>query len=285
MRKSAAFHFCFQQEAGSDVHKLYIYDNVSEYGKWNWETWTYEESPTSAKYFRDQLEAVPNEHTIELHINSNGGSVKEGVAIYNLLKRHGAHKVGYVDGVAYSIAFVILQACDERIMGVGTSALIHNMWIETWGNSEQLRKEADDLDVLMDSNRKIFMERAKGITEEELKTKMSEETYLTPEQCVEYGFCDRVETADNEPETEQQTQQALQQALQQMSMKLAQQKSFRQELQDIHDAMKPPAQVQEDALGDGGRDGREQKQQKNKMQQIFERIAAKKEREESDNEE
>lgn len=276
MKKAADFHFCFQQEAGSNVHKLYIYDNVSEYGGWNWSTWEYEESQTSAKYFRDQLEAIPEEHTIELHINSNGGSVKEGVAIYNLLKRHGAHKVGYVDGVAYSIAFVILQACDERIMGVGTSALIHNMWIETWGNAEQLRKEADDLDVLMESNRKIFMERAKGITEEELKAKMSAETYLTPEQCVEYGFCDKVETTG--AAAGQQTQQALQQALQQMSVKLAQQKSFRQELLMLHGGVEPPKEPQVDnstleAKKPQENDG--EKPQKNKMQMIFEKIAAK----------
>ena len=61
--------------------------------------------------------------------------------------------------MAYSVAFVILQACDEkRIMGIGTSALIHEIWIETCGNAKELRKMADDLDVLMESNRKIFLD-------------------------------------------------------------------------------------------------------------------------------
>ena len=95
---------------------LYIYDDVTEYGEFNWNTWEYEESETSAKYFAEKLQEIPEGVSIELHINSNGGSVKEGVAIYNLLKQKENHKVGIVDGVAHSVAFLILQACDERQM-------------------------------------------------------------------------------------------------------------------------------------------------------------------------
>ena len=59
---------------------LYIYDDVTEYGEFNWDTWEYDESETSAKYFAQKLGEIPDGQTIELHINSNGGSVKEGVA-------------------------------------------------------------------------------------------------------------------------------------------------------------------------------------------------------------
>ena len=51
MRQQKA-HYCFRQEAGSDVHKLYIYDDVSEYGTFDWWTWEYTESETSAEFFR-----------------------------------------------------------------------------------------------------------------------------------------------------------------------------------------------------------------------------------------
>ena len=135
-------NYCFKQAADPAVHLLYIYDDVSAYGEFDWKTWSYTESETSAKYFRDQLAAIPEDHTIELHINSNGGSVKEGVTIYNLLKQSGSHVKGIVDGVAYSVAFVILQACDERIMGVGTTALIHEPWVTASGNARELRKTA-----------------------------------------------------------------------------------------------------------------------------------------------
>ena len=83
----AQAHYCFKQEAGSNIVKLYIYDDVSEYGEFDWWTWEYKESETSAKYFKKALENVSESDTIELHINSYGGSVKEGVAIYNLLKQ------------------------------------------------------------------------------------------------------------------------------------------------------------------------------------------------------
>ena len=127
-----------------------------------------------------------------MYINSNGGSVKEGTAIYNQLKRHKAHKTGYVDGVAHSIAFVILQACDHRVMGEGTSALLHEMWVCTAGNARQLREEADQLDILMQGSRKLFMQRAKNITEEELQSLMEKETMLTPDMALEYGFIDEI---------------------------------------------------------------------------------------------
>ena len=142
----------FEQLAGQDTYKLYVYDDVTAYGDFNWETWQYDESETSAKYFRDQLEAIPETGTIELHVNSNGGSVKEGVAIYNLLKQHKAEKICYVDGFAYSIASVICMACDKIIMGPGTSMLIHNMAMSVYGDAQMLRKCADDLDVLMEWN-------------------------------------------------------------------------------------------------------------------------------------
>ncbi len=224
--------YCFQKV--NNTHKLYIYDDVTAYGSFNWSTWSYDESETSAKYFRDQLEAISDTDTIELHINSNGGSVKEGVAIYNQLKQKGCHKVGYVDGVAYSIAFVILQACDERIMGVGTSALIHDMWVEVAGNARELRKAADDLDVLMQSNRQIFMQRS-NLDEQQLIEMMEKETFLTPDECLEYGLIDEIGEyqADNSKQTEN-----LEQQVEQMKNLLAQQSAFKEQLEKMHQNIK-----------------------------------------------
>lgn len=228
-------NFCFQQSAG--VHKLYIYDDVTAYGTFDWTTWTMKESETSAKYFRDQLEAIPDTATIELHINSNGGSVKEGVAIYTQLKQKSCKKVGYVDGVAYSVAFLILQACDERIMGLGTSALVHNMWMSVEGNAKELRKAADDLDVLMESNRKIFLERS-NLEEQQLIDMMEAETFLTPDQCLEYGLIDKI---DSYQADEQDTQQKLMEQVQQLTQMIAQQKSFREQMQAMIQPPAPPS--------------------------------------------
>lgn len=203
MVKVPRIQFLFKQEGNK--HQIYVYDDIEEGGRFDWKTWEYKESETSAKYFQQKLEEIPEDAEIELFFNSNGGSVKEGTAIYNQLKRHKAHKTGYVDGVAHSIAFVMLQACDHRVMGEGTSALLHEMWACVAGNAAQLRTEADQLDDLMVASRKLFMLRAKNITEEELKVLMEKETMLTPDKALEYGFIDEIAgRKENVPEGAQQ---------------------------------------------------------------------------------
>lgn len=203
MVKVPKIQFLFKQEG--EKYQIYVYDDIQEEGKFDWTTWDYKESETSAKYFQKKLDEIPEDAEIELYFNSNGGSVKEGTAIYNQLKRHKAHKTGYVDGVAHSIAFVMLQACDHRVMGEGTSALLHEMWTCVAGNASQLRTEADQLDDLMVASRKLFMLRAKNITEDELKNLMEKETMLTPDKALEYGFIDEIAgRKENIPEGVQQ---------------------------------------------------------------------------------
>lgn len=228
-------NYCFKQAADPMVHLLYIYDDVSAYGEFDWKTWSYTESETSAKYFRDQLSEIPAEHTIELHINSNGGSVKEGVTIYNLLKQSGCKVRGIVDGVAYSVAFVILQACDERIMGVGTTALIHEPWVTASGNARELRKTADDLDVLTASNRKIFLERS-NLEEQQLADMMEAETFLTPDDCLQYGLIDKVEDYGKGEDT---TREGMQKRLQEVMQHMRDTKSFREQLELMQGTQEP----------------------------------------------
>lgn len=187
----------FEQSANGlgATHRLYIYDEVRAEGKFNWKTWEYEDSETSAKYFRDQLDAIPNGETIELHVNSAGGEVGEGVTIYNLLRQKagaGSRIVGYVDGMAYSVAVNIVMACDEIHMGLGTSMFLHNPWTIAQGNADQLRSMADQLDELSEASLQLYMSRATGITEEELREMMKKETMLAPDKCLQYGFCDVV---------------------------------------------------------------------------------------------
>ena len=212
------------QEA--NLTRLYLYDDVTEYGEFDWETWDYKESETSAKYFAGKLGEIPDGQTIELHINSNGGSVKEGVAIYNLLKQKQSHKIGIVDGVAHSVAFLVLQACDERKMCLGTTALIHNMWMYCAGNATQLRKFADDLDAMMEANRQVFLERA-TITEDELKTLMEQEAYLTPDKALEYGLIDAIE---GKREAEPEKTEELMQKLSDLRREMNSQQSFREQI-------------------------------------------------------
>lgn len=210
METPKTFYAWQQAEEGGNVYKLYIYDDISKYGKFNWHTWEYDESETSANHIRKLLEQLPEGAELEIHINSNGGEAFEAVAIYNLLNQYKGHKTSYVDGVAHSAAFIIPFACDHRIMGIGTACLFHNMWSYVTGNATELRNAADRLDALMESNRKIYLQRAKNLTEKDIISMMEKETILTPEQCLEYGFCDEIKGyAQNPEELEQQTEQYL----------------------------------------------------------------------------
>jgi ATP-dependent protease ClpP protease subunit len=171
---------------------MYIYGNV-EGDTYDW--WTDEkiESETSANHFRNELAKYPNASQINIYINSYGGSVFEGTAIYTQLKRHSAQKTVYVDGFACSVASVIAMAGDKVIMPPNTMMMIHNAWNIVYGNARELRKAADDLDTIMEGNRQAYLEKAQGkISEEQLIELLDNETWLTAKQCFEYGFCDEI---------------------------------------------------------------------------------------------
>lgn len=180
-----------KQAASPGTLELYIYGDVEGDGC-DW--WRDEviRSETSANAFRDALAAHPNVTQIDLYINSYGGSVFEGTAIYNQLRRHPAHKTVYVDGFACSIASVIAMAGDEVVMPRNTLMMIHNMWVGAVGNAAELRKAADDLDVINAAGRQAYLEKAgEKLDEAALTDMMDAETWLTAEQCIQYGLADR----------------------------------------------------------------------------------------------
>jgi len=181
-----------KQSANPDTLELYIYGDVQgDY--FDWTTWGMVESETSANHFKAELAKYPNVKTINLYVNSYGGSVFEGTAIYSQLKRHPAQKIGYVDGFACSIATIPLMACDKVIMPKNTMMMIHNMWTIAAGNAAQLRKEADDLDVIMAGNRQAYLEKSGGkLSEKKLIQMLDEETWLTADDCVKYGLADEI---------------------------------------------------------------------------------------------
>ena len=230
------------QEKSTEAVKLYIYDDVTATGNFNWNTWEYEESETSAKYMRNQLEQIGSGVDIELHINSAGGEVSEGVAIYNLLKQksQSGNKIrAFIDGMAYSVAMVIAMAADEIHMGLGTSMLLHYPWMWCAGNAEELRNYAKQLDALGESSLQLFLHRAGDrITYEELDTMMREETRLDPETCVKYGFADVVDEykAENEPPM---TVEQLRRENVQLRQELSARASEMSEIQQLLAGLKP----------------------------------------------
>ncbi len=179
------------KQAADNVPELYIYGDVEGDGYgWFGETI---ESETSAKHLREALAGHPDAPELRIYINSYGGSVFEGTAIYNRLRRHPAKKTVYIDGFACSIASVIAMAGDEIVMPPNTLMMIHNMSMAAWGTASQLRKAADDLNVINMAGRAAYLERAGGkLDEETLVQMMDAETWLTAQQCVAYGLADRI---------------------------------------------------------------------------------------------
>ena len=188
-----------KQAAQNNVLEIYIYGDIESDG-YDW--WTDEviRSETSANTFREELAKYADVAEIKLYINSNGGSVFEGTAIYNQLKRHPAKKTVYIDGFACSIASVIAMAGDEIIMPRNALMMIHNMWMCAYVNSVELRKAADDLDIINNAGKQAYLQKAgEKVDEERLTRMMDDETWLTAEDCIRYGLADRFADEDADP--------------------------------------------------------------------------------------
>lgn len=185
-----------RQQADPSTLDLYIYGDVEPDG---YDCWTDEavRSETSANTFRAELDARPDVSQINIYINSYGGSVFEGTAIYNQLKRHPAHKTVYIDGFACSVASVIAMAGDEIVMPRNALMMVHNMWMYAQGNAAELRKAADDLDKINEAGRAAYLEKAGDKLTPEMIAELEDgETWLTAEECISYGLADRYADQD-----------------------------------------------------------------------------------------
>lgn len=146
----------------------------------------------TAPGFKQQLDELGNISEIDVHINSSGGNVFEGHAIYNMLKMHKAKINIYIDALAASIASVIAMSGDTIFMHKNSFLMIHNSWIMTVGNAKELRDTADLLDKTDEASNQAYLDRALNISEEELKELLDAETWLTASEALEKGFIDEI---------------------------------------------------------------------------------------------
>ena len=186
-----------QKAEDAKTADVYLYgDIVGDSVDW----WTGEKtkSSTSANTMKEELEGLGQLDTVNLYINSFGGSCYEGHAVANILRRCKAKTVAHIDAYACSVASIIACACDEVRMPRNTVMMIHNAWVPfVSGNSKELRKIADDLDVENSAFKTIYLDKAGDkLNAQTLDKLLDEETYLTAEQCFELGLCDVVETFD-----------------------------------------------------------------------------------------
>lgn len=162
---------------------LYFYgDIVSE----SWMSEWYEDDmcPADVKSFLEGLENVSN---INIHINSGGGSVFGGLAIYNQLKRYNATITTYIDGLAASIASVIAMAGDKIVMPENALLMIHKPLTWCYGNADELQKQIDLLNTCQKSILSIYMKKVRnGVTEEEINSLINAETWMTGAEVSNY---------------------------------------------------------------------------------------------------
>ena len=160
---------------------IYIYDEIGWFG-------------VIAVDFAKELAGI-KASTIHVRINSPGGSVMDGMAIYNLLKTKNAKIITHIDGIAASISSVIAMAGDEVIAGEGTYLMIHPPWSIIGGTAEDLRKEADVLDKVFGQISGIYQSKT-GMSAEDVEAMMRAETWLTGDEAMAKKLVSRVEKYD-----------------------------------------------------------------------------------------
>jgi len=145
----------------------------------------------SAKQFSDDLKKLGAVKTINLRINSEGGSVFDGRTMHTLLADHKARKVVHVDGLAASAASFLAMAGDEIVIAKGAFMMIHNSSIVTFGGADDLRRTADLLDSVNGTIRETYAARTKAPLDK-IKDWMDAETWFTGAEAVAAGFADRL---------------------------------------------------------------------------------------------
>ena len=176
----------YRVENKADETTVYIYDEISFWG-------------VDAAVFVKDFNKIESK-TINLRVNSPGGSVFDGTAIFNAIKQHPSKTIAHVDGLAASIASVIVMAADEVIMAENAFLMIHEPWSMVVGGSEDMRKEADLLDKVRGTIAKTYTDKS-GKEEKEVFDLMEAETWFTAQEAYDEGFVDTIAEDSKEKAT------------------------------------------------------------------------------------
>ena len=164
-----------------EICDIYLYGNIGEWDEVN----SYD--------FRCSLSNIEDTKPINIHISSYGGEVNEGLAIGSLIKQHKGKTVAIIDSWACSIASIIACSCDEIEMYSSSMLMIHNALCGIIGNAKELREKADVLDKVSESLKTVYLSKAnESLTLEKLTELMDNESWLSANECIEYGLCDRI---------------------------------------------------------------------------------------------
>lgn len=166
-----------QNKAG-ETPALYIYDEIGYWGD-------------SAKDLVDALQEIKGD-ALDVHVNSPGGDIFDGLAIYQALKDHPARVTVKVDGLAASIASVIAMAGDEVIIAPKASMMVHDGWTMAVGSAKDMRKTADLLDKQSDIIASVYADKT-GQPADFWRGVMAEDSWYNAEEALAAGLADQIE--------------------------------------------------------------------------------------------
>lgn len=179
------FSMKLDEQGAADI---YIFGDITPY-KW-------EDSDVVAYDLATQIKNLPQEAEITVHINSNGGDLKEGLGIYNVLK--GRNVTTICEGFAASSASVIFCAGTKRVMNAASLLFIHNASMIAAGNADDFEKAADDLRIITNAAKEAYREAGVNVTDAQLDAMMDSETWITPRDAVEMGFATEIAEAEED---------------------------------------------------------------------------------------
>ena len=165
-----------QNKAG-ETADIYIFDEIGTYG-------------VTAQDFISEIKGL-KDMPINLRINSLGGDVFDGMAMYNVIKRREAKTTVYIEGIAASIATIIALGADEVIMAENSLFMIHNAWGGTSGEAKDMRKTAETLDKITSELTDIYVKKT-GLSYDTLAEMMDEESWLNADEAFALGFIDTI---------------------------------------------------------------------------------------------
>lgn len=183
------------KETADNEATIYLYDmivNTDEEAAW----W----GGVSPKAFIKELNSITAD-TIHLRINSPGGSVFAARSIEQAIREHKSTVIAHIDGYAASAASFLIMAANQVIIAPGAFVMIHKAWTMTYGNQDDLIKEAGLLGQIDGSLVKTYAEKT-GQDSQQIQTWMADETWFDAEQAVELGFADSIATEESVSNTD-----------------------------------------------------------------------------------
>ncbi len=169
----------------SKIGEVYIYGGIYSYKD--------DDDDVTAKSFNEDLKALGDIDTLNIYVNSPGGSVFQAQAIHSIITRQKAEKNAYIDGLAASAASFLIMAADKIYMPKNATMMIHNPIGIVIGNAADMRQQADALDKITVGLIEAYLSHAGDkLDEEQLKNMLDAETWLTAEESYNYGLADEV---------------------------------------------------------------------------------------------